>query len=68
MIQYVDECVSCPKEMGCLGTSCKNRNVPILICDECGQEVDELYEIDFDNNQRCLSCLLEVVGARKVEG
>lgn len=67
MVTYENLCVSCPSNMGCIGDACMYRNVPVLTCDECGSEVDELYEVDFDNDQRCLDCLLEVVGAKKVE-
>ena len=67
MVKYESECVGCPDSMGCIGDYCSYRHVPVLTCDNCHEEVDELYEIDFDNDQRCLSCLLEVVGARKVK-
>ena len=67
MIKYESECVGCHSEIGCIGDYCQYKHVPHLYCDVCHEEVDELYEIDFDNDQRCLSCLLEVVGARKVK-
>lgn len=67
MVVYEDQCIGCPKEMGCLGDSCPNRNVPVLICDVCGEEVDELYEWDIDNDKRCRECMDEVAGIRKVE-
>ena len=67
MITYEDGCVVCPKEMECLGDSCPYKNNPTLICDTCHKEVEELYEVEFDNDQRCLGCLLEVVGAEKVK-
>lgn len=67
MVKYESECVGCPNEIGCIGDYCQYKHVPVLICDECGQEVDELYEVDFDNDQRCLSCLLDVTGAKKVK-
>ena len=44
MIKYEDECVGCPKEMGCLGNACPNRNVPHLYCDKCGDDCEELCE------------------------
>ena len=40
MIKYVNECVGCPKEMGCLGDSCPNRHVPYIYCDICHKEID----------------------------
>lgn len=47
MIKYENQCVDCPKEMGCLGNSCRYRNVPVYYCDTCGDEAD--YEIDGDH-------------------
>lgn len=56
MIEYEDECVGCPTEMGCMGISCPNRNVPHYYCDGCGDEVDILYEIN--GKEYCASCAL----------
>ena len=44
MIKYTDECVSCG--LPCLGDSCPNRNVKHLICDRCGEEIDEAWIVD----------------------
>ena len=51
-----NECVGCPTEMGCLGSSCPNRNVLYISCDECGEDLfeDEVYE--FDGNDYCEKC------------
>lgn len=57
MIEYENECVWCPEDMGCLGTSCKYVNVPHLYCDECGDEDDVLYE--YQNMCLCTQCFLE---------
>lgn len=59
MITYENECVGCPTEMGCMGSSCPNRNVKHLICDECQDDVDELY--NYDGQQLCEYCLLKAV-------
>ena len=67
MVIRESHCVGCPKEMGCLGDACPNMNVPVLICDVCKEEVDELYEWDFDDDKRCRECMDEVAGIRKVE-
>jgi len=51
MIQYEDECVGCPPEMGCLGSMCPNRNVPRIYCDICGEEIDsdsERWDLNTD--------------------
>lgn len=56
-VRYENECVGCPKEMGCLGDSCPNRNVPHYSCDECGDEGD-IYE--YEGQHYCASCLLSL--------
>ena len=69
MIIHESGCVGCPKEMGCLGDSCPNRNVTIYTCDDCENEVSLGYEdlYEYDGKQLCLGCLLEEVGATKYE-
>lgn len=59
MITYEDECVGCPREMGCLGSSCPYQDVPHYFCDECDEEYDvkELY--DYDGVMLCADCLLK---------
>lgn len=56
MIEFENECVGCPPEMGCLGSTCKYINVPHYYCDECGDE-SKLYE--YENKELCENCLLE---------
>lgn len=55
MIKYEDECVGCPAELGCLGSSCPNKNVKHFYCDECKDEVDDLYY--FDGEELCINCI-----------
>lgn len=57
MIRYEDQCVGCPHEIGCLGSSCPYVHVPLLICDACGEEVYELYWVD--GEQLCKECVLK---------
>lgn len=57
MTEYKNECVGCPPERGCLGSTCPNRNIPYLVCDECGDECDILY--DYDGDELCEYCLLD---------
>lgn len=59
MITYKNERVGCPTEMGCMGDSCPNRNVPNYICDKCNEEVSDLFE--YESEQLCKYCLLEEV-------
>ena len=58
MTKYRNECVVCPPEMGCLGNSCPNRNIPYLVCDKCGDEVGKLYKVD--DKEVCEDCLLDM--------
>lgn len=49
MIYTIDMCVGCPPEMGCLGSCCSNRNVPVFRCDRCHDEdlsMDMHHDID----------------------
>lgn len=55
--KYRNYCVACPLEIGCLGSSCPNRNVPVFICDRCGIECDRLYE--YGESELCSCCLEE---------
>lgn len=56
MIKFENECVGCPPDMGCLGSSCKYVNTPHYYCDECGDEA-KLHE--YENKELCENCLLE---------
>lgn len=56
MVAYINNCVSCPPEMGCLGSACPNRHVPVFICDKCKQEVDTLR--NYNGDQWCEECIL----------
>lgn len=58
MIEYENDCVGCPPEMGCLGDACRNRNVPHYYCDECGNETT-LYK--FDDKELCIDCIKDLL-------
>lgn len=55
MIKFENECVGCPKEMGCLGSGCPYTHVPYLFCDKCGQDSDKLYNTE--EGQFCVDCV-----------
>lgn len=55
MIAFTNECVGCPPELGCMGSSCPNRNVKHYICDNCKCEVEDLY--DYEGEELCLDCI-----------
>ena len=40
MIRFENECVGCPPHMGCLGSACPYANVPYVVCDKCGEDID----------------------------
>ena len=56
MIKTVNECVNCG--LPCLGDTCPNRHVTRCYCDRCGDETDELYEVDGED--LCEDCLKDM--------
>lgn len=64
MIETRDECVGCPPGMGCLHSGCPYINVTVFICDECGDEVEDLYYGE-DGKEYCDACVLHHI--EKVE-
>lgn len=60
MITFVNECVGCPPEMGCLGSTCPNRNVALVNCDACGDSLDSTDKMYVDGDKHyCLDCALK---------
>ncbi len=55
MVEYIDECVGCPAEIGCVGSSCRYKDVPHYICDVCRTD-DTLHRND-DGGELCIDCL-----------
>ncbi len=60
MIRTENECVGC-RDMGmpCMGSSCPNRNVKRLYCDNCKEEVDELHDVYGD--ELCNDCFMDCI-------
>lgn len=58
MEKTFDECVGCT-DLGlpCIGSSCPNRNVTRFYCDECGEELTEIY--DYNGMELCEDCILK---------
>lgn len=57
MITERDECCGCATESyPCLVDSCSRRHTIVLICDECGDEVEKLYKVD--GMKLCSRCAL----------
>lgn len=58
MIRYENRCCDCSTESyPCQGSECSLRKIPVLECDCCHEEVDELYEYGYE--QLCRDCVLE---------
>jgi hypothetical protein len=49
-----DECVGCPPEIGCLGSSCPYKDVAHYYCDNCGEETQLYY---YDDKELCIDCI-----------
>ena len=57
MTEYENDCVGCPPEIGCLGSTCPNRKIPHTYCDKCGDEA-LIYSLDDDDEQLCEECMI----------
>jgi len=65
MIKYVNECVGCPPNLGCLGKSCRYYNVPTYYCDTCGVEDAEYHYEGEDICEECLDKKINLEWAMK---
>ena len=54
MKKVFNECVDCPKEMGCMGAACPHRNVTRFYCDKCGDETQLYY---YNGQELCIDCI-----------
>jgi hypothetical protein len=50
-----NECVGCPPDLGCLGSSCPYRNVEHIVCDLCGEPAEYVV----DDEELCEDCAKE---------
>ena len=57
MTRIENQCVDCA--LPCLGSTCPNRNVRVLYCDNCEYEADKLYVLD--GSEVCKECLFEML-------
>ena len=56
MVKIENQCVGC--DLPCMGESCINRNVEVHYCDKCGEELDEIFEVD--GEELCEECLKDM--------
>ena len=60
MIEIRNECCNCATSTyPCMGNSCPLRNTKVYICDDCKDEVDELFDslYEFDGQELCIDCI-----------
>lgn len=56
---YSDDCCQCAvPAYPCMGSACPNRNVPHLYCDNCKEEVEDLYKTE--DGELCAECVLKM--------
>lgn len=65
MVDFEDYCVGCPPNMGCIGSLCPYKHVPVCTCDKCGDDVEVLYE--YDDMELCESCLLDAMPKVRID-
>lgn len=59
MVKYENLCCDCATDgYRCLGKYCPRQNVEIHYCDHCGDELDEIYDVD--GEELCDYCLKEM--------
>jgi hypothetical protein len=58
VIRIENHCCDCAVPgYPCRGSSCPNRHVEVHHCDKCGDELEEIYEVD--DEELCEECLKE---------
>jgi Fe2+ or Zn2+ uptake regulation protein len=55
MIKYENNCCNC--SIFC--SDCGKKKQPVLICDKCGDRVDDLYDVD--GEELCEICALKAL-------
>ena len=56
MIKYENHCCDCATEgYPCLGRACHRYCVEVHYCDRCGDELDDIYEVE--GEELCEECL-----------
>lgn len=59
MVRYENQCCDCATDgYPCLGNLCSLRRVEVHYCDQCGDELDDIYDVD--GEELCEECLKEM--------
>ena len=71
MVRIENDCVGCPPEMGCLGSSCPYRNVPHYYCDGCNWEDEEFYVFNApwgnEDEIYCFDCAIKQITTEMID-
>ena len=59
MKKIKNECVGCGEPFNNTCSSCGLKEVEVEVCDECGEEYEELFDID--GNILCENCALDYI-------
>ena len=55
MLRFENQCLGCEDlGMHCLGAACPRRRVEVHVCDRCGEELGDFYEVD--GEELCEDC------------
>lgn len=64
MVRYENHCCDCAVPgYPCRGSACPRVNVPVHYCDQCGEELEEIYDVD--GEELCEDCLKDMFRRRE---
>ena len=64
MVRIENNCCNCATPgYPCIGNECFLRNIEVHYCDNCDEELDEIYDVDGD--ELCEECLKEMFRRRE---
>ena len=59
MLRIENHCCNCAVPgYPCIGSACDYRHVEVHYCDKCGEELEEIYDVD--GEELCEECLKEM--------
>ena len=68
MVEYRNECLSCASQsFPCRGKLCELRNVPVYMCDLCGEElVEDEPAYEYGGEMYHDECVLKILEERGI--
>ena len=59
MVKIENQCCDCATPgYPCRGSACPLRHVEVYYCDKCGEELEDIYDVD--GEELCEYCVLEM--------